>query len=135
VKNKNKHKLNYGNHEKLIAWQMADKLDEIVQEILKSVPKNEFEIRRQLDGASDSVGSNIVEGYYSGSISEFIRFLRYARRSCGEVQERVMRLRRKSLLDENLYEKFKPHCIKTGYIIDRLISSLCDKRDNKDKEM
>jgi len=127
MKNKNKHKLNYGNHEKLIAWQMADKLDEIVQEILKSVPRNEFVIRRQLDSASDSVGSNIVEGYYSGTIPEFIRFLRYARRSCGEVQERIMRIKRKGLLNEDLHKKFKPHCIKTGYIIDRLISSLCDK--------
>jgi len=129
MENKNKHNLNYGNHEKLIAWQMADVLDEIVQEILKSVPKNEFKIRQQLDSASDSVGSNIVEGSYSGSIPEFIRFLRYARRSCGEVQERVTRLKRKGLIDEDLYSKFKPQCIKTGYIIDRLISSLCDKRE------
>jgi len=131
MENKNKHQLNYGNHEKLIAWQMADKLDEIIQEILRAVLKNEFVIRRQLDSASDSVGANIVEGYYSGSIPEFIRFLRYARRSCGEVQERVARIKRKRLITDDLYETFKPQCIKTGYIIDRLISSLCERRDAK----
>ena len=119
--------MNLGNHEKLIAWKMANELDLIVQDVLKQIPKNEFKMRSQIDSASDSVGSNIVEGYYSGSTKEFIRFLRYSRRSCGEVQERVRRVHRKSLISEKLFEKANVHSIKTGYIIDRLILSLQKK--------
>ncbi len=57
----------------------------------------------------------------------FCVFLRYARRSCAEVQERIRRLKRKNLVDEKLCDKYCEHCIKTGYIIDRLIFSLVDK--------
>jgi len=120
-----------GNHEKIIAWQMADKLDEMVQEIIKLLPKNEFKLKSQLDAASDSVGSNIVEGYYSGSTGEYIRFCKYSRRSCAEVQERLRRIKRKKLIeDEELIEKAIIHSIKTGYIIDRLIRGLEKKKDN-----
>ncbi|MDD5341697.1 MAG: four helix bundle protein [Patescibacteria group bacterium] len=114
----------YGNHEKLIAWQMADKLDFQVQSILKRIPRIEYKTKSQIDEASDSIGSNIVEGYYSNSTAEYARFLRYARRSCGEVQERIRRLLRKKYIDEQIFESVNVLCIKTGYIIDRLIKSL-----------
>lgn len=123
----NKSKYQSGNHEKLIAWQMADKLDEIVQEIIKKLSKYEYKIISQIDSASDSVGSNIVEGYYSNSTAEFVRFLKYSKRSCAEVQERIRRLKRKKLIDDDLCDRCCEHCIKTGYIIDRLILSLENK--------
>jgi four helix bundle protein len=120
---KNKKVYKYGNHEKLLAWQMADELDKIVQKILKQIPKNEFKTRSQIDGASDSVGSNIVEGHYSGLVTEFVRFLRYSRRSCGELQERVRRVLRKGYINEELFNEFNEKAVKTGYMIDRLIQS------------
>lgn len=116
-------KYKYGSHKKLIAWQMADKLDMIVQEILKQIPKNEYKTKSQIDNCSDSVGSNIVEGHYSGTLGEFLRFLRYSRRSVGELEERVRRVYRKEYINKQLYNKFDDHVIKTGYIIDRLIQS------------
>ena len=120
-----------GNHRKLIAWQMADELDLIAQEILKQIPKNEFKTRSQIDSASDSIGSNIVEGYYSNSTAEFIRFLRYARRSCGELGERIRRVYRKEFITKDLFEKANDIAIRTGYIIDRLMQSLEKKLKNK----
>lgn len=127
----NNPKYRTGNHEKIIAWQMADQLDELVQEILRLVPRTEFKLKSQLDSASDSVGSNIVEGYYSGSTGEFIRFLKYSRRSCAEVQERLRRLQRKLLVKKDLCEKSISHSIKTGYILDRLIQGLEIKREKE----
>lgn len=103
---------------------MADKLDFQVQSILKRIPRIEYKTKSQIDEASDSIGSNIVEGYYSNSTAEYARFLRYARRSCGEVQERIRRLLRKKYIDEQIFESVNVLCIKTGYIIDRLIKSL-----------
>jgi four helix bundle protein len=123
-----------GSHEKLIAWQMADKLDKMVQEeILPNIPRNEYKTKSQIDDASDSVGSNIVEGYYSGSTNEYVRFLRYSRRSCGELQERVRRAVRKGYINEDLFGRFKEVNIKTGYIIDRLIQSLERKIEGEKK--
>ncbi len=79
----------------MIVWQNADRLDILVQQILKKIPKHEFKLREQIDSASDSIGANFVEGFYSGAIGEYIRFLKYARRSLGELQERVRRALRK----------------------------------------
>ena len=123
-----------GSHEKLIAWQMADKLDKMVQEeILPKLPRNEFKMRSQIDNASDSMGSNIVEGYYSGSTNEYVRFLRYSRRSCAELQERVRRACRKGYIKNDLFDRFNDLNIKTGYIIDRLIQSLERKIEQEKK--
>ena len=65
---------NLYSHKKMIVWQMADKLDVLIQNILNKMPRTEFKLREQLDSASDSVGSNFVEGYYSNSLAEYIRF-------------------------------------------------------------
>lgn len=116
------------SHEKMIVWQMADKLDMIVQDILKEIPKNEFKVRSQIDSASDSIGSNFVEGYYSGSLGDYIRFCRYSRRSCAELQERVRRALRKGYINEEMFKKFNECAIKTGYLYDRLIQSLLKKK-------
>ena len=68
----------YG-YKKMIVWQMADKMDALVEHILKQIPRSEFKLREQLDSASDSVVSNFVEGYYSGSLAEYLRFCRYSK--------------------------------------------------------
>jgi four helix bundle protein len=60
-------------HRKMRVWQNLDKLDILVQKILKKIPKTEFKLRSQIDNASDSTGANFVEGYYSGSLSEYMR--------------------------------------------------------------
>lgn len=112
------------NHEKMIVWKMADELDFLVQRLLKKIPRNEFKIRSQIDSASDSIGSNFVEGYYSNSTKEYLRFCRYSRRSCGELQERIRRLVRKDYITEEEYKELLPSIIKTGYLIDRLVQSL-----------
>jgi len=70
-------------HEKTIVWQNMDRLDVIVQKILKRIPRFETKMRSQIDNASDSIGANFVEGYYSGSIREYLKFLRYSKRSLG----------------------------------------------------
>jgi len=119
-----------GNHRTMIVWQNIDKLDILVQEILKYVPKNEYKTRSQIDNASDSIGSNFVEGYYSDAIGEYIRFSKYAKRSLAEVQERVRRLLRKGYINKPLFDKFDDLAIKTMYLFDRLIISLEGLRAN-----
>lgn len=116
--------VNKKDHEKMIVWQMADRVDREIQNILKLAPKNEYKFKSQIDSASDSIGSNFIEGYYSGSIKEYIRFLRYSRRSCAELQERVRRISRKGYLSDERIARLLDMIIKLGYLIDRLIHSL-----------
>lgn len=116
-------------HEQMIVWQNIDKLDSYVQILLKKIPKYEFKIKLQIDDASDSIGPNFVEGYYSGSLAEYIRFLRYSRRSTGELRERVRRLLRKGYINETKYEIFNRMAITTAYLLDRLMGSLKKKQE------
>jgi len=108
-------------------WEMIDELDVTVQEILKKVPRNEYKIREQIDSASDSVEANFIEGYYSGSTKEYLRFLSYGRRSLGELRGRIRRLVPKEHLNEELFNKFENQATLTMYFYDRPIDSLQKK--------
>lgn len=114
---------NHG-HRKMRVWQNADRLDTMVQNILKKIPKAEFKLRSQIDDASDYIGANFVEGYYSGSVPEYLRFLRYSKRSLAELEERVRRVYRKNLITVEELNEFIDLSIKTMYLFDRLIQSL-----------
>ena len=119
------------DHRKMIIWQNIDKLDIIVQDILKHIPKNEYKTRSQIDNASDSIGSNFVEGYYSDSLGEYIRFEKYAKRSLAELQERIRRILRKGYINQKIYDEFDDLAIKMMYLFDRLITSLEELQKNK----
>jgi four helix bundle protein len=117
----------------MIVWQMADKLDAMVQNVLNKIPRTEFKLREQLDSASDSVVSNFVEGYYSGSLAEYIKFCRYSKRSLGEVQQRVSRVLRKEYINDSQFQKVDEIAGKTMYLFNRLLDSLEKKRAFKKK--
>ena len=120
-------------HEKMVVWQNIDRLDIMVQKILKYIPKNQYKMRSQIDNASDSIGANFVEGYYSGALGEYIRFLYYSKRSLGELKERVRRVNRKGYIDDDVYSDFDDLSTRTMYLLDRLIGSLKNKRILKQK--
>jgi len=119
----------YG-HKKMIVWQMADKLDALIQKVLEKIPRMEFKLREQLDSASDSIVSNFVEGYYSNSLAEYIRFCRYSKRSVGEVQQRMRRILRKRYVAENEFAEIDSVAGRTMYLFDRLMDALERKRVN-----
>jgi four helix bundle protein len=76
--------------EDIQGWQKARELTRMVYEVTK---KDAFArdrwLRDQIRGATGSVMANIAEGFDAGSDTEFIRFLRYARRSASEVQSHL----------------------------------------------
>lgn len=116
----------YG-HKKMKVWQNADKLDVLVQNVLKKIPRNEYRLREQIDSASGSVTANFVEGYYSGSLLEYIRFTRYSKRSCGELNEHIRRVNRKGYIQDSEYAVFDKLASQTMYLLNRLIYALENK--------
>ncbi len=112
-------------HTNMVIYRNIDKIDMMVQlEVLPKIPRFNRILKEQIDSASDSVGANFVEGYYSGSIKEYLRFLRYSKRSLGELQERVRRCLRKKYIDIALYKKFEDLVNQTMYLFNRLMKSL-----------
>jgi len=114
----------YG-HRKMIVWQNLDKLEIMVQkEILKTIPKNCFNLIDQIDRATSSSVANFIEGYYSGSRKEYIKFLKYSKRSLAELQDWIRRIYHKGYLSFDSYNKFDKFSIQTMYLLNRLINSL-----------
>ena len=76
--------------EEIEAWQLARELTRKVYSLTKK-PKfsKDFGLKGQIQDAAGSTMLNIAEGFDSESNLEFIRFLRYAKRSCTEVQSEL----------------------------------------------
>lgn len=76
--------------EDIEAWQLARELTRKVYQLTKR-PRfaRDFGLKGQIQDAAGSSMHNIAEGFDSETNPEFIRFLRYAKRSCTEVQSEL----------------------------------------------
>ena len=76
--------------EDIEAWQLARELTRKVY-VLTKKPKfaRDFGLKGQIQDAAGSSMHNIAEGFDSETNPEFVRFLRYAKRSCTEVQSQI----------------------------------------------
>ena len=76
--------------EDIEAWQLARELTRKVYYLTqKDRFSRDFGLKGQIQDASGSSMHNITEGFDSETNREFIRFLRYAKRSCNEVQSQL----------------------------------------------
>jgi four helix bundle protein len=76
--------------EDIDAWQLARELTQKVYRLTKKPGfSKDYGLKRQIQDAAGSSMHNIAEGFDSETNAEFIRFLRYAKRSCTEVQSEV----------------------------------------------
>lgn len=72
------------------AWQMARELTNLIYDATESGNfARDFGLRDQIQRASASIMHNIAEGFDAGTDTEFIPFLKYARRSASEVQSQL----------------------------------------------
>ena len=96
----------------------------VFNRILPRISVKYFKIRDQIERATTSISANYVEGYYSGSIREYLRFLGYSRRSLAELNNWARQIHTMKLLDIDIYREFDDLTIRTQYLFNRLIYSL-----------
>lgn len=76
--------------EDIEAWQLARELTRKVYHLTKKPEfARDYGLKRQIQDAAGSSMHNIAEGFDSETNGEFIRFLRYSKRSCSEVQSEL----------------------------------------------
>jgi four helix bundle protein len=76
--------------EDLECWQAARELVQAVYAVTNQQPfRADRALCDQVRRAAGSVMHNIAEGFDCGSDADFVRFLRYAQRSCAEVQSEL----------------------------------------------
>ncbi|UZD24699.1 four helix bundle protein [Algoriphagus halophytocola] len=91
--------------EKLIVWQKAMDLNEVIFVITKDFPNEErFNLISQMRRAADSVALNIAEGSTSQSNLEYKRFLNYSIRSIVEVVSALFIARRRGYILEEVFQ-------------------------------
>ncbi|HZX75216.1 MAG TPA: four helix bundle protein [Cyclobacteriaceae bacterium] len=111
--------------EKLIVWQKAVDLSDIVNGVTKHFPKDEmYVLTSQIKRAADSVSLNIAEGSTGQSDSEFKRFLGYSLRSDIEVVGCLHLARRRKYIDEKEFSKLYSDCEEILVMINALRNSL-----------
>ncbi len=76
--------------ENIEAWQLARELTQKVYRLTKKPGfAKDYGLKKQVQDAAGSSMHNIAEGFDAESNAEFIRFLRYAKRSYTEVQSEL----------------------------------------------
>jgi four helix bundle protein len=111
--------------ENLLIFQQAKKIALQVYRLTREKPfANDFGLKSQVQRASVSVLSNIVEGYERGSNTEFIHFLFIAKGSCGEMRAQMILAFELEYLDGNSFEEITTNCRILSAMIVRLINHL-----------
>jgi four helix bundle protein len=80
----------FQSFEEIEAWRRGRALTQEIRKVCKRENvKRDFAWIDQITRASRSITANIAEGFESLTPPEFITFLGYAKRSCGEVRSHL----------------------------------------------
>lgn len=84
----------------LEAWKRAHEMRLKVYILCKYLPKNEFDIIRQIKRSADSVAANIAEGYGRFHYQENIQFCRQARGSLEETRDHLIYIKDTEMINK-----------------------------------
>jgi four helix bundle protein len=111
--------------EEIKAWQTARELANLVYDATESGAfTKDFGLRNQIQGAAGSVMHNIAEGFESGSDADFVRFLKYSRRSASEVQSEAYLALDRKYLDAQKFQAIYDKATETKKLINAFIGYL-----------
>ena len=91
---------------KLDVWQKSIQLFKVVYSEINFIQGLNYKLKAQILGATQSISSNIAEGYCRKSIKEYIRFLDIALGSSGEVMTRLIGLKSVNKISPQFFEEF-----------------------------
>jgi four helix bundle protein len=108
--------------EELKSWQISREMTAVIYKKFSS--RKDYGFWDQITRSSISVMNNISEGFESGTDKEFIRYLGYAKSSCGEVRSMVYIALDIGYLDDKTHFDLLEKCKKTSGAIYGLIKYL-----------
>ena len=98
------------------ARMLADDVDALLR-----IPSHPATLDEQLRGAAESVAANIAEGFGRGEGRERLQFLRYARASAEETDERVYTSFRAQRIPATVRWRIHHRCVVIVRMLDRLM--------------
>ncbi|GER80311.1 MAG: four helix bundle protein [Anaerolineales bacterium] len=117
------------NFEELDSWKKARELAGYVYQLMRKEGfSRDFGLRDQIQRAASSVMHNIAEGFEAGYNTEFVRFLKMARRSAGEVQSQLYLALDAGYITDEEIRKAYDLSVETKKLINGLITYLSKHR-------
>ena len=110
--------------EDLRVWKKSAILCSEIYKVLISI--NDFAYRNQITRAALSISSNIAEGFERESDKECIRFLMYAKGSCGELRSQIYIGMKIDYIDKNTGHNW----LKAAIEISEMLSALVKTKRN-----
>jgi four helix bundle protein len=122
--------------EDIEAWQLARELTQKVYSVTRK-PKfaKDYGLKRQIQEAAGSSMHNIAEGFDSETNREFIRFLRYSKRSCTEVQSQLYVALDQGYISLEEFEDIYDQASRTRAAVRGFINYLQKYEDRKDTNL
>ena len=120
--------------EAIEAWQLARELTRKVSVLTKKTKfAQDFGLKRQIQEAAGSSMHNIAEGFDSETNPEFVRFLRYAKRSCTEVQSELYVALDQHYITDAEFQDVYDHAGRTRAAIRGFIKYLISYKEDQQK--
>ncbi|RPI22526.1 MAG: four helix bundle protein [Acidobacteria bacterium] len=120
--------------EDIEAWQLARTLTRKIYDLTRNEKfYRDFGLRTQIQDAAGSSMHNIAEGFDSGTNVEFVRFLRYAKRSCTEVQSQLYLALDMSYISTTEFRDAYDHAARTRSVIGGFVKYLSASQRGKHK--
>jgi len=111
--------------EELEIWKESIEICRLIFEITSSTDwKNDFGLKDQVRRCSISISSNIAEGFEYNTSKEFIRFIKYAKGSAGELRSQLIVLEKSGLISGRNHDILHPRIEKLSRQIMAFINSL-----------
>ncbi|MEK6478487.1 four helix bundle protein [Catalinimonas sp. 4WD22] len=111
--------------EELEVWNKAsDVAVEFYQLTYNQHFSRDFSLRDQIRRSAISISSNIAEGFEYGNNKDFIRFLKYAKGSAGELRSQLFVVHRLGMIDHQQFQVFGEKLITISKQISSLIKYL-----------
>lgn len=118
--------------EEIKAWQLARKLTRKVYSLTKKPRFSEdYGLKNQIRNAAGSSMHNTAEGFDSESNPEFLRFLRYSKLSCTEVQSELYVALDEEYISPKEFQETYDLAGETRAAIKRFINYLKEYEDSK----
>ncbi len=122
------------NFEELESWKKARELAGYIYSLTRKEKfSKDFGLRDQIQRASGSIMHNIAEGFEAGYNAEFVRFLKMARRSAGEVQSELYLALDADYINEDELKKAYELTIEIKKLVNGFITYLNKTITNKPK--
>jgi len=106
-------------------WKKASSIATTVLTLTNQPPlKSDYSVKDQIRRSAFSISSNIAEGFEYNNNRDFIRFLRYAKGSAGELRSQLYILHNVEMIDSEQYQAIKEELITLSKQLSNLIQYL-----------